>query len=110
VFQQHIAHARQVLPDFAANFVIGNLFADEDLDQLRQPYRLVMVGFNRLLEVSEERACQFTSEIRRWCDNLLVYRYPSAEPTSDLETLADRFGLRITGRARDAIVASGCSG
>jgi SAM-dependent methyltransferase len=104
---EHVAHARNVLPDFASNFRVGDMLAGEDLSALRRHYRLVILGINRLLEVSQERARQFTQEIRRWCDYLLVYRYPSAEPLLDLDALADGFDLRVTVRTADAVVAEG---
>ncbi len=109
VHRERVAHARTVLPDFAANFRIGDMRAAEELTALRRHYRLVMLSINRLLEVSEARARQIIGEIRQWSDFLLVYQYPASGSVSDLAALADRFGLRVTIRTPLVVVAEGRS-
>jgi trans-aconitate methyltransferase len=103
--RQHIEHARVVLPENAANFQVGDMFAD-DLEWKQRRYRLVLISANRLLEVSETKAREFTDCLLTLCDHLLAYRYPSPSP-ADLDALADRCGLRVEVRTPHAIVANG---
>jgi 2-polyprenyl-3-methyl-5-hydroxy-6-metoxy-1,4-benzoquinol methylase len=104
---EHIAHARDILPNFASNFRVGDIFASGDLSPLDRRYRLVLIGINRLLEASGERGRQLADEIQKRSDFVLVYRYPSAsESAQDLDLLARQFGLRLTDRAIDSAVAA----
>jgi SAM-dependent methyltransferase len=104
--KQHIAHARLVLPDFAPNFHVRDIFAGLDCSDDRRRYRLALVSVNRLLEVPESRARRLIAELRRSCDRLLVYRYLPADDESAIDAVAARLGMPVVTHAPEAVVVA----
>jgi hypothetical protein len=67
-------HARQLQPQFAANFVAGDMFDSIPLDA-DTAYTLVLLMPGRLLEVDEVRARQLKGWLQGHFEHLLVYAY-----------------------------------
>jgi len=88
-----LAHARELLPRFAGNFVQGNLF-DAAVWAKSRRYALAILMIGRLLEVPEEKANQLREVLKMRCDRVLVYVYAGWSPDS-LETLTHRAGLSL---------------
>jgi hypothetical protein len=84
-----LAHARELLPHAAENFVAGDLFTWTGTR--RHALALLMVG--RLLEGAGPRAAALLAAIGASCDRLIVYVYDGWSRDS-LETLGGRAGLR----------------
>jgi 2-polyprenyl-3-methyl-5-hydroxy-6-metoxy-1,4-benzoquinol methylase len=88
-----IEHARLLFPEFAHNFIHGDLF-DPTLWSGSQNYVLGVLMIGRLLEVSREQAARLITTLKARCDRVLVYVYPNSNDTH-LETLVERAGLRL---------------
>jgi hypothetical protein len=84
-----LAHARELLPHAAENFVAGDLFTWTGAR--RHALALLMVG--RLLEGRGPRAAALLAAIAASCDRLIVYVYDGWS-RDNLETLGGRAGLR----------------
>lgn len=69
-----IAHARQLQPSFAANFIVSDMFEALPLDADTR-YSMVILMPGRLLEVDEGRAARLRQWLRGHFDQLLVYGY-----------------------------------
>jgi len=94
----HIHHARQLFPAFADNFRLGDLSGDDDLWRSAGPFRLIIVGVTRLLEIPPDHAARLRTHLREQSQHLLVYAYQSApDEAEDLTRLAGRAGLRLIG-------------
>jgi hypothetical protein len=92
-----IAHAGELQPRFADNFVQADLFDTEAwADKRRYTLALLMIG--RLLEVSRPKAQHVLASLRSRCDVVVLYLYPgySEHPLADL---ARDLGLRIDEQA-----------
>lgn len=89
-----VAHAKQLLPQFANNFVEGDLFDIELWTSNARRYGLVLLMLGRLFEVPPERATRLLNCLRLSCPKVLAYTYPDWGQQS-LETMARQFGLEL---------------
>jgi len=89
-----LVHARQLWPQFAHNFVDGNLFDVELWSGNTRHYRLGLLMLGRLLEVPRERAIRLLISLKLSCSKVLAYTYPDWGDQS-LETIAHQFGLEL---------------
>ena len=71
-----IEHARRLSPQFAGNFVQGDLFDIELWDSGSRRYALALLMLGRLLEVPREEAMPMLDRLRSSCPRVLAYRYP----------------------------------
>jgi hypothetical protein len=70
-----IDHARLLLPDFAGNFMEGNMFESELPWADGRRYALAILMPGRLLEVEPERAAWLRAKLQAHAGHLLVYAY-----------------------------------
>jgi len=101
-----IGHARQLLPQFTENFLVGNLF---DLDSLwpeGRRYVLTVLMPGRLLEVTPERAARLRARLATQCDRILIYNYHDSWLTryGTLQGLAAAAGLEVISVDEDLAV------
>ncbi|HWB29867.1 MAG TPA: methionine biosynthesis protein MetW [Vicinamibacterales bacterium] len=95
-----LAHARELQPAFAANFIAGNMFDGLPLDA-DTVYSLVLLMPGRLLEVDETSAARLLNWLRGHVIHLIVYAYGEwLTRHGDLAGLAARAGLTLTSRHR----------
>jgi len=91
-----IAHAREVLPEFGANFVIGDLLDSDALWLDGRRYALVIVMPGRLVGAGPQRAAALRRKLETKCDHLLVYAYGDwLTRHQDLRGLARKVGLSL---------------
>ncbi len=86
-------HARQLLPNFAANFGRQDLF-DSGFWPGARSYEMAILMVGRLLEAPKGKAEKLLATIVAHCRRLLVYAYPGWA-NEDLETLVRRAGLSV---------------
>ena len=100
-----IAHARELQPTFADNFVQADLFDTATWAEERR-YALALVMVGRLLEVPMPTAQQMLAVLRSRCDVVVLYVYPgySEHPLADM---ARDLGLRIEEQAPGVAAISG---
>jgi hypothetical protein len=70
-----IDHARLLLPDFAANFMEGNMFESRLPWADGRRYALAILMPGRLLEVDSGQAAWLRAKLRAHADHLLIYAY-----------------------------------
>ncbi len=88
-------HARELQPDFAANFVLGSMFDAMPIDADTR-FSLILLMPGRLLEVDEAAAARLREWLRGHFDRLLVYAYGEWLTRHDgLAGLAARAGLEL---------------
>jgi methyltransferase family protein len=75
VTPSRIEHARELNPQFAANFVCGDLFDCDRIWPDGRRYALVILMPGRLLEVGSGRATKLKERIRAHGDQVLAYAY-----------------------------------
>ena len=101
-----IEHARTLLPDFADNFILGDMFENEQLWAEGRQYALIILMPGRLLEAGPERAATLREKLRQGCDHLLVYTYGDWSPQyRGLSELAQAAGLSLLTPAKDVGVS-----
>jgi len=92
----HIAHAREVLPDFAANLVEDDLFAADMLWPPDRRYALVILMPGRFLEVDAARAASLKARLQQHVERILVYAYGDwLTRYGNLQGLAQAAGLTL---------------
>ncbi|MCC7207978.1 MAG: class I SAM-dependent methyltransferase [Anaerolineae bacterium] len=97
---QRLDHARELLPEFAANFWHGDLFDDEPAWQAGVGFDLVLLMPGRLLETDPDRAARLRQRIRERSRHVLVYAYGEwLTRCGDLCGLARAAGLDLTDNA-----------
>lgn len=72
---ERIAHARQLLPESAANFLCGDIFDLELPGAEASVFSVVLLMPGRLVEAGAERATQLLRRLEGRCERLLVYAY-----------------------------------
>jgi SAM-dependent methyltransferase len=91
---QRLAHVRDLLPDFAAHFTQGDLFAVDA--PWERDYTCVLLMAGRLAEVPPEIAQALLDKIARHAQHLILYAYGDTLAVyGDLPALAQRFGLTL---------------
>ncbi|MFV1967741.1 MAG: hypothetical protein ACC628_20105, partial [Pirellulaceae bacterium] len=92
-----IGHARLLLPSFADNFVVGDLFDVESLWPEGRRYAIALLMPGRLLEVTPERASRFRTRLLAQCDRVLIYTYKDSWLVryGTLRGLATAAGLEV---------------
>ena len=91
-----LAHARTLLPEFAANFSPGDMFETDAPWPEGRRYALVILMLGRLLEVPAERAAWLRSRLKEHASNLIVYSYDLAVTGDEaLQSLAARVGIQL---------------
>jgi hypothetical protein len=91
-----LAHACELQPAFAANFIAGNMFEGVPLDA-ETVYSLVLLMPGRLLEVDERAAARLLDWLRGHVVHLIVYAYGEwLTRHGDLAGLAAQAGLIVT--------------
>lgn len=68
-------HIATLLPQFAENFVCGNLFTEESLWQSGKQYDLALLMPGRLLEMGSQQASLLKQRLRQHCKQILIYAY-----------------------------------
>lgn len=93
-----IAHAKVLLPEFAGNFLVGDLVETERWrggnDALR--YRLTLLMPGRLVDGGPATTAKVLDAVAASSERLLVYAYPGYS-ADGLEGLARRAGLSLAG-------------
>lgn len=89
-----LEHARQIMPQFAGNFVQGDIFDIELWDSGTRRYALALLMLGRLLEVPEETAMRMLNRLRLLCSRVLAYAYPDCGG-QPLEAIARQLGLEV---------------
>jgi hypothetical protein len=91
-----VTHARKTLPQFAGNFVQGDLFDIELWDSGKRRYKLALLMLGRLFEVPGERAAEVVKSLRSSCSRIVVYAYPDwSGRRLALAAMARRLGLEL---------------
>jgi 2-polyprenyl-3-methyl-5-hydroxy-6-metoxy-1,4-benzoquinol methylase len=91
-----LAHARELQPAVAANFIAGNMFDGVPLDA-DTVYSLVLLMPGRLLEVDGTAAARLLDWLRGHVVHLIVYAYGEwLTRHGDLAGLAAQAGLTVT--------------
>jgi SAM-dependent methyltransferase len=103
-----VEHARQVLPEFADNMVVGDIFDSEPLWRDGRRYVLGILMPGRLMEVDAEQAARLRARLRDRCDGVLVYAYEDyLAQFGSLNELLRRSGISIIRASSSGTVAVG---
>lgn len=90
------AHISTLLPQFAENFVCGNLFEDEQLWQGDRQYDLALLMPGRLLEIDPPQAEWLKQNLKQHCEHILIYAYGDwLTRYTHLAGLAEQAGLKL---------------
>jgi hypothetical protein len=95
-----LEHARTVLPQFAVNFVQGDLFDVELWGGASHHYALTLLMLGRLLEVPKPQALRLLKRLSATSERVLVYIYPDWGDQT-LEAMVRGFGLELDKSASD---------
>lgn len=91
-----VEHARELQPDYAANFSQGDMFESGWPWLDGRHYALVILMPGRLLEADPARAAWLKARLKQHCDRLLVYAYGDwLTRYGDLAGLAGRVDLKL---------------
>lgn len=91
-----VEHARQLMPAFADNFVVGDMFDCDSVWDGNRLFSLVILMVGRFLKVDQKRSANLMKHIREQCNRLLVYAYPDwIARYGSLENVASKAGVRL---------------
>jgi len=91
-----IAHARLLIPQFAANFVCSDIFDDCGAWSENREFELVILMLGRLREVPGPRAKKLLRRIEESAKHLLVYAYDAVlHQSGSLDELARKTGVAL---------------
>jgi hypothetical protein len=91
-----VAHARELLPQWAENFAAGNLFDTESVWTDGRRYALALLMPGRLLEVAPTQAARLRARLAQQCDRVLIYAYGDwLTRHGSLKGLAAAAGLKL---------------
>jgi hypothetical protein len=94
---ERVAHAAELLPGYAANFVCGDIFTAQEIWPPAQRYALAILMPGRLIEAGPARGAYLCERIDVQCERLLVYAYDDwLTRYGGLESLAAAAGLTIS--------------
>jgi SAM-dependent methyltransferase len=103
---ERVAHAEVILPQFAGNFVCGDMFALDNLWTEGWEFELVILMPGRLLEVAPERAAHLRWWLQEHARYVLVYAYGDwLKRYTDLYGLAREAGLALLAADRTAVTS-----
>jgi SAM-dependent methyltransferase len=101
-----IEHARELLPRFASNFIVADLYSAHALTAPDRHYALVLLAGMRLLEGTPGQATRLRAWLRDHTENVLLFGYgKSLTDFGGLVGLAREAGLRLADE-RDGVRAS----
>jgi hypothetical protein len=93
-----VEHARELHPDHAEHFVVGDLFDEVRLWDEPGRFALAILMPGRLLEVDPARTAPLVERLRERCDQILVYAYGDwLDRYGDLGGLARAAGFSMVG-------------
>jgi SAM-dependent methyltransferase len=91
-----VAHARELLPQSADNFVAGNLFDTDSFWPEGRRYTLALLMPGRLLEATAAQAARLRTRLKSQCDRVLIYAYGDwLTRHGSLKGLAEAAGLKL---------------
>lgn len=91
-----IKHAQELLPEYAQNFIVGDMFDCNELWSEDSRYTLTLLMPGRLLEVGSAQATALLQQISAHSDMLLVYAYGDwLSNYGGLASLAQQVGLTL---------------
>lgn len=89
-----IQHARKLHPEFAENFIVGDMFESDIFLNAKHRFSIAILMVGRLLEVQEEKAQKLLAFLKKNCDNILLYAYGDwLAGSENLQGLARKAGL-----------------
>ncbi len=101
-----VAHAHQLHPTFAANFLTADLFTCDEIWSSGRQYTLAILMPGRLLEVSTEQADKLRARLHTQCDHILLYAYGDwLKRYGTLTRLAKAANLKMLNNNDDDAVA-----
>lgn len=96
IAERSIEHARQLLPRFAANFVVADLFDTRSWWPGSRRLSLVILSPRRLHEAGPEQTARLKDWMRTRSDQLLIYAYGKGlTQFGDLAGFAGEVGIRL---------------
>ncbi len=106
ISSDNIAHAQLLLPQFANNFAVSNIFEDSVVWSEDREFQLVILMLGRLTEVTEARSEAFLKLIRERAHNLLVYVYDGyQDQRASVEELAGKTRVTLSDKRSGENVA-----
>jgi hypothetical protein len=91
-----IAHAQELLPEFASHFGVADMFASEAIWSSEQPYALVILMLGRLTEVPRDKANWLLEKLQTCTQQLLVYAYDDyLRSHTSLNQMATDLGIEL---------------
>ncbi|NEQ66796.1 MAG: hypothetical protein F6K21_15080 [Symploca sp. SIO2D2] len=98
-----VKHTPLLLPEFADNFICGDMFEDDSLWSDSRRYKLAILMPGRLIEAGSERSAKLKEQLKKHCDNLLVYAYGEwLTRYESLTGLAHKAGILLLASEADA--------
>jgi hypothetical protein len=98
---RRIEHAGLLLPEFAGNFIAGDMFEDGRLSSDERNYALTILDVARLLEPAPEKATRLKQKVKENSQQLLVYAYDDWLLHQTLHDLARQAGVLLAASGVD---------
>jgi SAM-dependent methyltransferase len=89
-----ISHAQQLMPGFASQFSVGDIFSATWLWEPSQTYDLVLLMVGRLRETSPERAHWLRQQLRSHARRVFLYAYNDFTEDFIASLARENFSLR----------------
>jgi SAM-dependent methyltransferase len=91
-----VEHARKMHPQFADNFILGDMFKIDRVWDANRRFALALIMPGRLLESRPEQAAELKRHLKEQCDSILVYAYGDwLTRFGNLAGLAEKAGLKL---------------
>lgn len=92
-----ISHSHLLLPEFASNFLVGNIITKKEIWTTGEKRILALLMPGRLLEVGSSDAARFKEKLDQYCEKIIIYAYDDLlAQWGTLENFCQRVGFEIT--------------
>jgi hypothetical protein len=100
-----IRHARELLPRFAKNFVVGDIHESEKAWGIDKGFSIVLIMPGRLLEIDMNARANLLQFLKNRCQTIIVYAYGDwLQKFDNVDRLAGNVGLSLCSKSKNRAV------
>ena len=101
-----IEHGRTIMPEYADNFILGDIFKSVDIWKQREYYDIALLMPGRLTVVNEDHRNWLKKQLKKHCKAIIIYLYNDWLGRSDgLKEISKRVGITLINELENQNIA-----
>ena len=101
-----IEHGRTIMPEYADNFILGDIFESIDIWKQREYYDIALLMPGRLTVVNEDHRNWLKKQLKKHCKAIIIYLYNDWLGRSDgLKEISKRVGITLINELENQNIA-----